>query len=551
MNLLRYSYNRMSQAVDCVINHTTSVVQYSFERTAKPTAHLAVTVAHKIGRFNTALALTLTFAISGNVMAANFVDEVMDGVLGGMSNVTTPGAYAAASRGVLSGGSIYARAKIFDANIATFVPPSFRAGCGGIDLFGGSFSFINSDQLVQLFRSIAANAVGMLFQMALATVCSICQTLIQKFQDIVQSLNAMLNNSCELATGIVTNPKETLGKFQDGFSKIQNSANDMGDAFESWINSFSGVQTISPVDSSIKNNPDQASDMNMYGNIVWKAINEEGLPGRYLFSGSDIAETLMSITGSIIVQKPVDTNTAPSASGDGSNSMDGASPVQTLQPRLEVKDFLDGSQNNHRLTIYHCSDGTGADQCLTVSDQAFVFDGYKQRLYRSLCGNDLGQPCTGGAIQQLATNNGGTGAALNAEHQQVILSLPRDLGADLVSLAIAGSTPNPNNPSALASNFIQDNIGAIALVSAQYTVDEIFKSVLETLSAQKGSWAQKAITEVTSNRDRVMSQYQTLVSQEGSLDSLKSKVKDQLELYADTPQEFNLLINQKAINTSN
>jgi conjugative transfer pilus assembly protein TraH len=37
-----------------------------------------------------------------------------------------------------------------------FVPPSFDAGCGGIDLFAGSFSFISAEQFQNLLRAIAA-----------------------------------------------------------------------------------------------------------------------------------------------------------------------------------------------------------------------------------------------------------------------------------------------------------------------------------------------------------------------------------------------------------
>ncbi len=54
------------------------------------------------------------------------------------------------------------------------VPPSFSAGCGGIDLFGGSFSFINMNQFVDLMRAVASNAAGYAFQLAINAMCPDC-----------------------------------------------------------------------------------------------------------------------------------------------------------------------------------------------------------------------------------------------------------------------------------------------------------------------------------------------------------------------------------------
>ena len=48
--------------------------------------------------------------------------------------------------------------------------PSLRAGCGGIDLFGGAFSFINKQQFVALLQNIGSNAVGYAFKLALQSI---------------------------------------------------------------------------------------------------------------------------------------------------------------------------------------------------------------------------------------------------------------------------------------------------------------------------------------------------------------------------------------------
>ncbi|MDN4704685.1 conjugal transfer protein TraH [Vibrio parahaemolyticus] len=47
---------------------------------------------------------------------------------------------------------------MYEQNLVSFTPPSWKAGCGGVDMFGGSFSFINAEQLVTMMRAVAANA---------------------------------------------------------------------------------------------------------------------------------------------------------------------------------------------------------------------------------------------------------------------------------------------------------------------------------------------------------------------------------------------------------
>ena len=113
------------------------------------------------------LALSLTLFSPGQASAAS-LDDTLGGVFDNvMSNTTDAGRYDTMRRGVITGGRFSARTKITRANLMYFDPPSMSAGCGGIDLFGGSFSFINKDQLIQLARATAQNAVGLLFESAL------------------------------------------------------------------------------------------------------------------------------------------------------------------------------------------------------------------------------------------------------------------------------------------------------------------------------------------------------------------------------------------------
>ena len=133
------------------------------------------------------------------------LDDEMRNMFNGMVNVTPADAYIGQRRGVVSLGSIEARSRIVNPQLVSFTPPSIKAGCGGISLFGGSFSFINAQQLQELMRAIAQNAAGYAFGLALEAMCPTCAQEMKRLQKIIQELNGKLGDSCSLAKGLVDN----------------------------------------------------------------------------------------------------------------------------------------------------------------------------------------------------------------------------------------------------------------------------------------------------------------------------------------------------------
>ena len=138
-------------------------------------------------------------SMSVPMASAGGLQNKMDAVFNDMSNVSRPGVFETQRRGVLSRGSAYIRSPIMNTELVNLQAPSFKAGCGGIDFFGGSFSFINADQFVQLLRSVASNAKGYAFQIALDIACPDCMAWINNLQSKIQKLNEQLGNSCQLA----------------------------------------------------------------------------------------------------------------------------------------------------------------------------------------------------------------------------------------------------------------------------------------------------------------------------------------------------------------
>ena len=70
--------------------------------------------------------------------------------MGAAANVTGPSAFEGQSAGYYSLGNVWTRFPQKTTNIANLQLPRARAGCGGIDIFAGSFSFINASEMVAL-----------------------------------------------------------------------------------------------------------------------------------------------------------------------------------------------------------------------------------------------------------------------------------------------------------------------------------------------------------------------------------------------------------------
>ena len=97
------------------------------------------------------LSLMASTAFSGSV--GNDLKDFWERTGGGV-NYTRPTAYQGQQAGYATLGSLYVRTRPRNSTLANIQLPSVRAGCGGIDIFGGSFSFISKDELIKLMEAI-------------------------------------------------------------------------------------------------------------------------------------------------------------------------------------------------------------------------------------------------------------------------------------------------------------------------------------------------------------------------------------------------------------
>lgn len=212
------------------------------------------------------------------------------------TNLTQPQVYQGQQAGYYTGGSVYARAPVHDYPLMTSQWPSLKGGCGGIDLFTGGFSFINSQQLVDAMKNIANNAVSYSFLLALETVSPLIKNQMQSLQEKADAINRLNIQSCETGVALVGAvwPKTEAASQQICASLGSNS------------NLFSDY-TAARQDCGVDTKKQQALNklkQQGYGdfiadntNLAWKAIQTNAA----LKNDTALAELFLSLSGSLIV----------------------------------------------------------------------------------------------------------------------------------------------------------------------------------------------------------------------------------------------------------
>lgn len=284
--------------------------------------------------------------------------------LGYSSNVTNPSSYKAQAASYYNGGSLYVRNPIKNAQLAAVTLPAISAGCGGIDAFVGGFSHINSDEIVALGKSIIANTLPFAVDLALQTWAPQIKVIRDQLQAVADKYLNQSINSCETAQAAVGG----LAAFA-GAQTRQHVCATLGtqtNAFADWVAAKHecGVGGKAPNMMVAASSDSTYKDIiKVNRNIVWSAA----MNNAWLSSDTELAEFLMSISGSYIFDSDGNPKFIPSRLVDNDNM---------------VEALLKGGKIN----IYKCDD-TDADKCLNLSDQEITItaaNALEQRVYEKL-----------------------------------------------------------------------------------------------------------------------------------------------------------------------
>lgn len=420
----------------------------------------------------------------------------MDSVFNEMSNVSRPGVFETQRRGVLSGGSYYVRNPIMNTELVSLQMPSFKAGCGGIDLFGGSFSFINADQFIQLLRTIASNAKGYAFQIALDIACPSCMQWINNAQATIQKLNQMFGNSCQLAQGIVSDVATAMGSKRDYQYSLKSNLEGLKDDFFSSWSQYDGTDTKKDVDAHAS----EATKQKLMGNLVWKSLYDAHVKAWIVDSGSEKEEyeLLMSFSGTIII---------PKSEEDPTNSGNTTNP-KFYAPTLSFRDLVEGGTVN----VYNCRD----DQCMKVDMKKIHIVGMAKRIYELLTGeNSSGTPVSPGIITKftMLSGNGFTKAESN-----LMSNMPSAIGALVRNLSVASSD--------VAKQQANDISYAIAMSWANRLMLDNFKMIRQSLNNSDFPESKTMIGSLSQEELRLAEAYNSLSKEHATLEKVIAHYQD-------------------------
>lgn len=311
-----------------------------------------------------ALPLTALHADVGSSMDS-FLNDV-----GGAAQVNGPTAFQGQSAGYYSLGNVWTRFPQKTTNIANLQLPRARAGCGGIDIFAGSFSFINASEIVAMLKAVANNAVGFAFSLAIDTVCPECSKIMQEFSQKAQLMNNLNINSCELAQGLVGGiwPKGDLAD-----KAICEAIGNSEGIFTDYAAAKHGCGTRGQRSSTTAAGAGKYDDVNpgVPRNYTWTILKKSAFfaPGGTL--DQELAEYAMTLLGTIIYVPPGDDEPGKFVPIIGESS-------STL-----VTSLLDGTSSGGggggNVLIFHCDE---TDKCLDPGFRAFNLPVSKSLRYR-------------------------------------------------------------------------------------------------------------------------------------------------------------------------
>lgn len=246
--------------------------------------------------------LIVTFLAAGlapSMVAQASLQSEMDGWFadGGFTNSSGGGAYESQLGGFYHGGNMSAR--VPTRTIGNWVgvqPPRFEGGCGGIDMDLGGFSFVNKDQIVQQLRAIGQNAKALAFTMAIKYISAQLAGTMETIKGWADTLNGIQINSCDAAANMLAfagdGIGEALGKDAQGCIQVQVAKNGL-----------SHDEARSVCTSGGGRNSTMLAERNQRffteGNVAWYAM----MQSQWLRNDLDLAELLMSMTGTLIVTK--------------------------------------------------------------------------------------------------------------------------------------------------------------------------------------------------------------------------------------------------------
>jgi conjugative transfer pilus assembly protein TraH len=260
--------------------------------------------------------------------------------LGVSNNFTRPRAFQDQQGGYYSGGSLMLRSNVENANLFEVTPPNMSFGCGSIDLFGGAFSFINTEQFMALINNIGKNAISFGVSLAMQNAAPQIKSVVDQLMGAIQDANALNINSCNITAsmlgGVLPKTRATSSTLCESIGIARNKFSDYAAAKQGCGADGRTHEINSSKDAQFKDL------LGEQYNLAWKALNSSAL----FQNDRKLAEMFMSISGSIILKKQQKQDI-----------------TEYLLSLAKNDDLINALVNGGKAYVYQC-DTTGPDECL-------------------------------------------------------------------------------------------------------------------------------------------------------------------------------------------
>jgi len=407
---------------------------------------------------------------TGGAYGSNGLQKQMEDTFNAMASHTKPQIVNGSIRGEISGGSFTVRHKVKGpiGSPVSWRLPSVNIGCGGWDIFGGSFSVISSDQVVAMLRAIAASAVAYAFKLALSTISDkVAQQMELLWKDNT-FFNMMGKNSCELGQAAVdwarggfktaANQKGTNEAVEKGFKDDHNEGTN-------------NMKADTPAMEAAKRNQDNPEALKaiIQGNHIWNAMRAHPSSAWAIFGGDQFIEDVMSVVGTIIQCAP----NVKGCPGTGGVAVVGQNDVVMIKREslIGLRQLVKGEVGNSEMKRWVCNEKT-----LCLNPQAHPLSNYvgiEEKLRKALLGESegLGQGIIGRQAWNLPMEPG-EGGIITA-------------GGDYVELAFRLANQNEHS----ARHYVEHFSEIMAAEIAYQIIDEALVKVLEAVSQYEGGTA--------------------------------------------------------------
>lgn len=269
--------------------------------------------------------------------------------LGAIGNYTAPGAFRGQVFNTFSGGSMMLRAPNKTYQLMAINYPTAKAGCGGIDVFGGSFSFISAAEFKNMLKNITAALPGVAFQLALESVSPLLGGITKWTKNLESMMTNAHINSCNTAKSLVSSAAEATGfSSSKACEDIAVTLGLEADYAAAAVRCKSDKASILGTARS-SNDPELKNKAPFVGNLTWESLK---------LAGSNLddkeREMIMSLVGTVIFY----------AGGRDPNPI---APTFTSITQL-LYGRSDAGAGNVRQAILRCNNYTACDEVTIDSD---------------------------------------------------------------------------------------------------------------------------------------------------------------------------------------